>query len=139
MIPLYMEQIRSYGLAESCAAVRPVGFTFHDVLPAFTSPGPLIDRFREAARRLIAEGVDVIIPGEMPLNVLLASEGVTRVDDVPLVDGLAATMKMTEMMVELRRVSGMSASRHGWFNAQPKRERLDQVLGFYGLDRLLED
>jgi hypothetical protein len=74
----------------------------------------------------------------MPLNVLLASEGITRVDDVPLVDGLAATMKMAEMMIDLRRTSGMSMSRHGWFNARPRPERVAQVLEFYGLDRLLD-
>ncbi|MSO77338.1 MAG: racemase [Alphaproteobacteria bacterium] len=136
MVPLYREQIRRYGLAERSAGIEPVGFTFQDVLPAFTNPGPLIDRFRVAARRLIAAGADVIVPGEMPLNVLLASEGVTRVDDVPLIDGLAATMKMAEMMVELRQVSGMTASRQGWFNARPRPERVAEVLAFYGLDRL---
>lgn len=136
MIPLYEEQIRRYGLGERCAGVRHVGFTFQEVLPAFAKPGPVVDRFREAARKLIAAGADVIIPGEIPLNVLLASEGVARVDDVPLIDSLAITMKMAETMVDLKTATGLMPSRHGWFNAAPKRERVQQVLSFYGLDRL---
>ncbi|MEJ0068506.1 MAG: hypothetical protein WDO24_07040 [Pseudomonadota bacterium] len=72
MATRYLDQIRMHGLAERCVGVQPVGFRFHDVLAAFDNPGPLIDRFRAAARRLIADGADVIIPGEIPLNLLLA-------------------------------------------------------------------
>lgn len=137
MIPLYREQIESYGLASRCATVRASGFSFHDVLAGFDDPGPLIERFTESARRLIAEeGADVIVPGEVPLSLLLASNGVARVDDVPVIDTLAVTLKMTEMMVDLRRATGLAPSRHGFMNSTPGRERLDQVMAFYGLDRL---
>ncbi|MBV9782900.1 MAG: hypothetical protein JO264_03690 [Acidisphaera sp.] len=136
MIPLYWEQLTQHGLKDRCTAIEGVGFRFHDVQEAFSNPGPLIDRFRVAARRLIAAGAGVIIPGEMPLNLLLANEGVDRVDDAPVLDGLAVTLKMAECMVELKRSTGLSASREGWFNAAPKRERVQEVLAFYGLDRL---
>jgi hypothetical protein len=81
-------------------------------------------------------GADVVIPGEVPMNLLLASNGINRVDDVPLIDSLACTMKMAELMVELRQSTGIAHSRHGWFNAMPDPERVAQVAGFYGLDRL---
>jgi len=137
MIPLYREQLRAYGLAERCAGIRASGLSFRDVLAGYADPAPVITAFRAAARRMIAEdGADVIIPGEVPLNVLLAANGVNRVDDVPVVDGLACTMKMAEMMVELRRSTGLAQSRHGWFNAAPAKERVAQVAAFYGADRL---
>ena len=80
--------------------------------------------------------MDVIIPGEVPLNVLLAINGVNRVDDVPILDGLTATMKMAEMMIDLKRATGITHSRHGWFNGVKSKERVAEVATFYGLDRL---
>jgi Asp/Glu/hydantoin racemase len=137
MIPLLREQIEGYGLASRCAGIEPVGFTFQDVLPAFKDPGPLIKRFEASARALIRQGADVIVPGEMPLNLLLAANGVSRVDDVPIVDGLAVTMKMAETLVDLRRSVGLKQSRHGWMSAAPQAGRVEELLTFYGVDRLL--
>ncbi|MGE0314287.1 MAG: aspartate/glutamate racemase family protein [Lautropia sp.] len=135
MVPLFEEQIGIYGLQSRCTGVKPVGFTFHDVLNAWNDPGELIERFERSALELIGRGADVIVPGEMPLNILLASNGVTRVKDVPILDGIAVTLKMAESLVDLKRSVGLSQSRHGWMNATPPRERVDQVLAFYGLNR----
>ena len=107
------------------------------MLPAYENPGPLIEKFQEVARRVIKEtGADVIIPGEVPLNLLMARNGINRVDDVPIIDGLGSTMKMAELMVDLYRATGIRHSRHGWFNSVPSQERVDQVGAFYGVDRL---
>jgi len=46
------------------------------------------------------------------------------------------TLKMTETMVDLRRLTGLRASRHGFMNSVPSHERLEQVMAFYGLDNL---
>ena len=137
MIPLYREQVRNYGLADRCAGVIPSGLRFQDVLSGYANPGPVIEQFQEAARRVIKEtGADVILPGEVPLNLLLARNNVTRVDDVPIIDGLASTMKMAELMVDLQKATGIKHSRHGWFNSVPSQERVDQVGRAIG-DRLL--
>jgi allantoin racemase len=137
MVPLYREQVRAYGLESRCAAIEPSGLGFRDVLAGFADPAPVVERFQDAARRMVRDhGADVIVPGEVPLNMLLALQGVSRVDDVPVMDSFALTLKMAEMMVDLRRLTGVAPSRHGWMNSAPGRERLDQVLAFYGLDRL---
>ena len=137
MIPMYQEQVRNYGLTDRCAGVVASGLKFADVLPAYENPGPLIEKFQEVARRVIKEtGADVIIPGEVPLNLLMARNGINRVDDVPIIDGLGSTMKMAELMVDLYRATGIRHSRHGWFNSVPSQERVDQVGAFYGVDRL---
>ena len=131
VIPRYHEQVRLCGLTERCAAIRPTGMKFADVMAGFDRPGPAIDRFRASARELIAAGADVIIPGEIPMNVLLATEGVTRVDDALVLDGLGATIKMTEAMVDMKAAIGLGHSRHGFFNAAPRPERIAQVMDFY--------
>jgi allantoin racemase len=137
MIPLYQEQVRNYGLAERCAGVVAAGLRFQDVLAGYANPAPVLDAFQDAARRVIKQtGADVIIPGEVPLNLLLARNGLTRVDDVPIIDGLASTMKMAELMVDLQKATGIRHSRQGWFNSVPDEARLDQVAAFYGVDKI---
>jgi allantoin racemase len=131
VIPRYAQLIEWAGLTGRCAGIRQSGLQFSDVAKGFDHPGPVIDRFRETARGMIAAGADVIIPGEIPMNVLLAAEGVNRVDDVPVIDCLGVTIKMTEMMVELRASTGLAHSRHGWHNAAPPAARVAQVMDFY--------
>lgn len=137
MIPLYREQMRGYGLSDRCAAIRASGLSFRDVLAGFSRPEPVIERFQQAARAMIRDdGADVIIPGEVPLSLLLAINGVARVDEVPVLDTFATTLKMTELMVDIRRATGIRHSRHGFFNSVPSPERVDQVASFYGVDKL---
>ena len=137
MIPLYQDQIRSYGLESRCAGVVASGLQFGGVLEAYQNPAKAIEQFQEAARKVIKDtGADVIIPGEVPLNLLMARNGINRVDDVPIVDGLGSTLKMTEAMVDLTRATGIKHSRHGFYNAVPSMERVDQVAAFYGVDKV---
>ena len=63
-----------------------------------------------------------------PLNLLLQRAGVQRVDDVPVIDSFATTVKMAEMLVSLKRSSGMSVTRQGYFYAQPSQGRIDELL-----------
>ena len=128
--------VQRMGLSERFLGAHPVGFTFDDVLAAYAEPEPLLERFRESARALIARGADVIIPGEAPLCMLLARAGLSEVDGVPVLDAVAATLKVAEMMVGLRRATGVRPSRRGHFQATPPRERVRELLGFYGLARL---
>lgn len=135
--PFIEEKVARHGLTERFAGIRHVGFTFNDLLENFEDPAPLIHQFEESARALIAEGADAIIPGEVPLGVTMAAHGVRRVDEVPLIDGLAATMKMAELMVDLRRSIGLEVSRNTCYTASPPPERVAELLAFYGHDRLM--
>ena len=130
------DNAQRYGLGSRFVAARQVGFTFADVLQGYTDPAELIARFKVSARKMIAEGADVIIPGEAPLCVLLAQHGVSRVDDVPVMDSLAAWVKMAESLVDLRRNCGLSPSRRGYYQAMAPRARLKELLAFYGYARL---
>jgi allantoin racemase len=129
---LIADNVRRYGLAERFAGASDVGFRFTDVLQAFGDPAPLIERFRAAARQRIAAGAEVIIPGEAPLCVLLASHGVSEVDGVPVLDSLSCWVKHAEMLVDLKRQSGVERCQRGYFNEPAPRERVDQLLQFYG-------
>jgi Asp/Glu/hydantoin racemase len=129
--------VERMGLASRFIGAEEVGFTFNDVLAAYGGdPADLVERFRNDARALIARGADVIIPGEAPLCLLLSKAGIAEVDGVPVLDAVTATIKAAEMMVGLRRIAGAKPSRRGYFQAQPPRARVKELLRFYGLDRL---
>ncbi|MCG7200272.1 aspartate/glutamate racemase family protein [Marinobacter pelagius] len=136
---LVEENARCHGLADRLAGVRHVGFRFADVLAAFEDPSELIDRFKSAARELIRSGAEVIIPGEAPLNVLLASNGINEVDGVPVLDSLGAWIKQAEAMVDLQRANGTRTCNTGYFSATPDSDRVREIFDFYGLaERLLD-
>ena len=137
MAPLIQQNAERLGLAGRFGGAKPVGFTFNDVLKGYDEPASLIERFQSAAREMIKTGVDVIIPGEAPLCVLLARNGINRVDDVPIVDALGATIKMAESMVDLRRSSGLAPARRGYFTEQPPRDRVKELVKMYGMNHLM--
>lgn len=132
---LLADNAERYGLGSRLAGVSDVGFRFADVQKGFADPASLIERFHLAARREIARGADVIIPGEAPLCVLLAREGVSSVDGVPVLDSLSCWVKHAEMLVALERQSGVTACRKGIFQEPPPRDRLRQVRAFYKAGR----
>lgn len=128
---LLTENAKRYGLADRLAGVSDAGFRFNDVLQGFAEPAPLIERFYDAARVQIAGGAEVIIPGEAPLCVLLASQGVSSVDGVPVLDSLSCWVKHAEMLVDLKRQSGVERCQRGYFNEPPPRDRVEELLQFY--------
>jgi len=134
------DYIRNMGLSEAFVGIRPAGVTFQEVAAAHGDPAlrpEIIARVQQEGERMVRElGADVLIPGEMPLNLLLADAGVSSIAGATVIDGLATTFLMAEMMVDLRRVSGMIQSRHGWFHAAPDPARVAEMLAFYGLDTL---
>lgn len=138
-LSMMADKVARHGLGDRFAGVRHVGFTFDDLLANFDDPAPLIRIFEESARALIADGADAIIPGEVPLGVTMAAHGVRRVDEVPLIDGLAATMKMAELMVDLRRSVGLEVSRGTYYTSSPPAERVTELLAFYGHDKLMPE
>lgn len=133
---LIAENAKGHGLASRFAGAMPVGFTFNDVLKGFENPAELIERFKTAARKLIAQGADVIIPGEAPMNVLLAQNGLTEVDGVPVLDSLATWIKQAEAMADLRRICGTKPCRKGYYHKLPEMDRINEVFSFYGLGPL---
>ena len=133
MTQLVEENVHRHGFAGRFGGIRQVGFGFQDVLAGFSEPAPLLERFRAAARAMIADGVDVIIPGEAPLCTLLSQHGLSRVDGVPIVDAYATSLGTAEMLVDLKRKLGLSVNRRGYFFTAPEAGRLAQLADFYGL------
>ncbi|MCD4526568.1 aspartate/glutamate racemase family protein [Nocardioides sp. cx-173] len=131
--PQLRRNLRDYRLDSLVGPITQVDAAFTDVMAAYADPQPLLDAFTTAARRVIADGANVIVPGEGPLNVFLADQGLSRVDDVPVLDSLGTCVRVAELRAAQHRSSGLVPSRAGFHHAQPPRELVDAARAFYGL------
>jgi len=139
-LDFWPKQLAAWGLADRFAGIEHAGVSFQDVLTGYMEPAKrdaIVARIVEAGEKLVREtGADVIVPGEMPLNLLLSRAGVTEIGGASVIDGIATSFKFAEMLVDLRKSSGMKPSRHGFYHAAPDPKRFEQVLEFYGLKEL---
>ena len=81
------------------------------------------------ARPLVAGGADVLIPGGGIPMVLFAAIHNHVVDGAPVINGIPIVVKMAEMAVKLRRLSGLGVSRVSDF-VQPPREILEEFMTY---------
>lgn len=116
-------RIARLGLEKRALPTLLIEASFADV---GTQSAAMIERFSEMARAAIRSGAEAIIPGQLYLSEAIARAGVTRIDDVPIVDGLAATLKMAEAMADLKRL-GISVTRRGYSHARPSREMIEHA------------
>ncbi len=129
---LVEEQIALAGLAGRAAPHAFVDADYNDVVAAFERPRRLVDAFTAAARRALAGGADVLIPGQTIMAEVLWQNGVHRIDGAPVVDALGVTLKTAELLADLRRTSGISTSRRGYWGTPPDEdlaERARRLLG----------
>jgi len=130
--PQLRRNLRSYRLDALVGPITQVSAGFTDVMAAYDDPEPLVEAFTVAARRAVDQGANVIVPGEGPLNVFLADQGISRVDDVPVLDSLGTCVRMAELSAAQHAATGLHPSRAGFYGAQPPRELVDAARKFYG-------
>ena len=134
-IPELRDQItrnmRNYGFSDLVGPIVSVDAAFHDIMAAYADPAGLISAFEQAARVAIEGGANVIIPGEAPLNVFLADQGITRVDDVPVIDSVGTLVQMAEIRGATYRRSGMHPARRGFYFSKPPADAIRQTRTFY--------
>jgi allantoin racemase len=131
--PYLRQSLRSHHLEGVVGPIVQVEAEFSDVMAAYADPAPLMEAFHRAARRAAGNGATVIVPGEGPLNVFLAEQGVSRVDDVPILDSLGTCVRVAELRATQYRTQGLLPSRVGVFGAQPPRSLLDAARQLYGI------
>lgn len=137
LVPQLRRNLRSYRLDQLVGPIVQVEADFQDVMAAYDSPARLLAAFGVAARRAIAGGATVLLPGEGPLNVFLADQGVVEVDGVPVLDSLGTCARVAELRARQHRASGVRPSRTGYYGAKPPRPLVDAARAFYGIPAAL--
>lgn len=132
---LVQDEILRSGLLGRAAPHALVEAEYFDIVEAFAKPGRLVDAFTVAARRALASGADVLIPGQTIMAEVLWQNGIHRIDDAPVIDALGVTIRMAELLANLRRSSGLSASRRGYWGTPPDAELAERARSLLGRER----
>src|SRR5260370_16770156 len=90
----------------------------------------VVSQFVAAARRGLERGAEVILPAGGSLMSVLIEAGVTNVDGAPVVNGVAALVKVAELAVGMRKLTGTFTSKHLVY-APPKGKLLQDVTPAY--------
>lgn len=103
------DNVRRYGGERHCVGVESCSESGSDILRMLLilggsgdDPQPLIDVYLASARRLIARGAEVVITGCAAYAPFLTAQGITEVDGVPVIDCVAAEMKVLEVLAALK-------------------------------------
>ena len=113
-IPWFHHQITKYGLERRVAGVHAMNFEPGQILGAYESDGlaeKVVELFAEQARPLVQQGVDVLIPGGGIPMLLFSKISGHAIDGAPVINGIPIVVKMAELAVKLRRLSGLGVSR----------------------------
>ena len=136
-----MENVRRYGFASRTTSVEPMRVNHLPKLASGFSDSPedavareaIFEAFREAARKGIAKGAELIIPAGGVVMAMLAHAGVHEIDGVPILDGTVMLTKMGETAVKLHRLTGTFTSKRMTY-AAPTGDVLKEVRAVYGAD-----
>jgi Asp/Glu/hydantoin racemase len=121
-IPWFHQQLGRYGLRERIAGVHAMQFEPGQILAAFGDDDRLAqvrELFEAQARPLVAQGVEVLIPGGGIPMLLFSQIRAHRVDGAPVINGIPIAVKQAELAVRLRALTGLGVSRTGEFVKAP--------------------
>lgn len=113
-IPWFHHQIGKYGLRERVTGVHAMSFEPGQILDAIGSDAKLEEvraLFEEQGWPLVDPGVDVLIPGGGIPMLLFSRIRDHRVGAAPVINGIPIVVKMAEMAVKLRELTGLGVSR----------------------------
>ncbi|MEE8413666.1 MAG: aspartate/glutamate racemase family protein [Dehalococcoidales bacterium] len=136
MIPRFEEMVNTYGLRDKLASIEYMDFRIPELGMVFEDPvlqKKQLQQFKNGAEKTIKAGSEVIIPIGGIASLFLARSGLRQIDEVPVLDTISVAVKMTEMFVKLRDITGTFVSRKQSFTA-PSENILKEILKDYGIN-----
>jgi allantoin racemase len=120
----HLEQAELYGLGGRVSHVVGLTSTIEDFGRAFAqeegATARIAEQFADAVRLAVDDGADVVVPaGALPALLLADRRGLT-VGHAPVVNSVAVALKLTEVAVRLRELTGLGPSRGPSFTAPPQ-------------------
>src|SRR3989338_4107999 len=117
----YDRKAFEYGLASRHIPFGDLGIDFTEVQNAFTSPGQMTDTFIKEARRLAAQGAEVILAACATVNSIIRREKIYEVDGALVMDCNAVLLTVTEGMTELAASVGLRHSQRLLYQPPSRR------------------
>jgi len=117
-ITWHKRQVRAQGLDQRVVGVRAIHVDLAGFMRAFTDETAYKQvraDFVEQVRPMVAEGAEVILPaGGLPM-LLFTRECPFLIDNALVLNGIAVSVKATEMSLALRGLTGAVVSRRGTY------------------------
>lgn len=113
-IPWFHHQIGKYGLKDRVTGVHAMTFEPGQILEAYGSEEKAEEvrlLFEQQGKPLVAQGIDVLIPGGGIPMLLFSKFHNHTIDSAPVINGIPIVVKMAEMAVNLNKLTGQSISR----------------------------
>lgn len=132
-----VENLRVYGLERRLAGIRPLSVKWEEITQGvWVDPdirSRVIDNFLKVSHMLVEDGAEVVIPGGGVIHLLLVMEKIRESEPgVPIIDGIAISVKMAEALCKLKSLGEYSVSRLLTFE-KPAPEHLDILRKQLGL------
>jgi allantoin racemase len=127
--------IAGYGFRDRLVSVASLGveLTKNESLYTDKSYGDArVAEIMEHGRRAVAAGAEMllILPGSVYLR--LAKEGIKEIDGAPIFNSIPGVIKMAELMVKYRQITGLYISRKHTY-ASPSKEVIDEMIARHNL------
>jgi allantoin racemase len=133
-IPGQEERIAKYGLKDRCAGIRPIDEPPAGQEAALLDAHETIEAFTRAARKLISDGAEIIIPACSLMSPAMRlapgaesdfPHGVTSIDSVPIADVLGDAIVLAEALASLKKAGSSWISRKLLYaQATPEAKRI---------------
>jgi len=119
----YRKLAQFYGTDAKLASIRHIGISAAVSYPELTPPERIVERTLEVARQCIElDGAEAILMGCTLQSCPLTVSGTTEAAGAPIIDPVLVGLKMTEHLVDLRRVGLPTVSRFGAWQKPPAAE-----------------
>jgi allantoin racemase len=127
----YDRKAMEYGLSSRHIPFGDMGIDLTQVQRAFDDPAAMTETFLKEARRLAAQGAEVILAACACVNSIVRKEKIYEVDGALVLDCNAVLLKTAEGMAELARSVGLRASQRRLYQ-HPDRASMKSWMETYG-------
>lgn len=127
----YDRKAHEYGLGSRHIPFGNLGIDFNQVQTAFRNPAELKKTFIDEAKRLAAQGAEIILAACATVNAIVRNQEIREVDGALIMDCNAVLLKTTEAMADLASSTGLRASQRLLYQ-RPSRKALEQWKEIYG-------
>ena len=112
ILTLLTQKAKEYGLAENLTPSGHLGLTYKDWENLYAHPEQYMDAVTKKAKEIAANGARLLIPVALPFSIWCVQQGIREIAGVPLLDGYGCAVKMTELMVDLKKL-GITRNKYG--------------------------
>ena len=134
--PRLMQNVHEYGMRGNLAGIEVMDTSPIELRKAFRDDmrrRDVIATFTAAAEKLLGQGAEVIIPAGGEVSLFVIEAGLHEIGRAPIVTGIFELLKMGEMAVKLKALTGRFTSKRFSY-APPTGEFLQKIREFYGPD-----